>query len=62
MKRNSFPYPMLCRRQGAQKPVDAPASLPVPTIHQTTNRPITAAQLIPAPGSTREGFGGEKAA
>ena len=37
-------------------------TLSIPANPQTPNRSITAAQLIPAPGSTREGFGGEKAA
>ena len=37
-------------------------TLSIPANPQTPNRSLTAAQLIPAPGSTREGFGGEKAA
>ena len=37
-------------------------TLSVPANPQTPNRSIPAEQLIPAPGGTREGFGGEKAA
>ncbi len=37
-------------------------TLSVPANPQTPNRSIPAVQLIPAPGGTREGFGGEKAA
>ena len=63
VKTRQICHPSLtCTRQSREEFGGEKASFSVPNPHQTSNRPIIIPQHIPAPGSIREGVGGEKAA